>query len=132
MYAIYTCLSLLIAIVPNFVLSKDVSKDESVCIDDACVSVADSILNGMDTTIDPCNDFYSFACGNWIKQTKIPEDHAKYGVFDHLKDEMDDNLRIILGANIDEADIAPVKFVKQLFQMCSNESKYRILTLNKK
>lgn len=28
----------------------------------------------LDRTIDPCDDFYQFACGGWIKKTEVPAD----------------------------------------------------------
>lgn len=28
----------------------------------------------MDETINPCDNFYRFACGTWIKHAHIPED----------------------------------------------------------
>jgi putative endopeptidase len=32
----------------------------------------------MDRTVAPCDDFYAFACGGWMKATPIPEDEASW------------------------------------------------------
>lgn len=43
-------------------------------------------MTGMDLTVDPGDDFYAYANGNWAKRTTIPEDKTNYGAFTVLTD----------------------------------------------
>src|SRR5207253_473559 len=36
-------------------------------------------LSALDRTVNPCNDFYRFACGSWLARTRIPEDRPQWG-----------------------------------------------------
>jgi len=48
----------------------------------------------MDRAVDPCTNFYRYACGGWIKKNPIPPDQAVWNVYSKLQQ---DNERFLWG-----------------------------------
>jgi len=56
-------------------------------------------LNGMDRTIRPGDDFYSYANGQWLKTNEIPADLSRWGAFTKLSIEAEQQVRDLLAAS---------------------------------
>lgn len=76
----------------------------------------------MDKKIDPCEDFYSFACGGFEAKTTIPEDQSIADIFTLINDQVNQQLRFLIERPIEDDDTKPFKLVKQLYQSCVNTS----------
>ena len=63
-----------------------------------CSQKPDTAINKefMDLTVNPGDNFYLYANGNWIKNNQIPDDRSSYGSFDIVRKETDKNIRTLL------------------------------------
>jgi putative endopeptidase len=50
----------------------------------------------MDLSVNPGDDFFRYANGNWIKNNEIPEDRSRYGSFDIVRKKRDTDIRVLL------------------------------------
>ena len=43
-----------------------------LCTTRACVDLSSQILSAMDQSVDPCDDFYAFACSRFVEEAISP------------------------------------------------------------
>lgn len=99
------------------------SANGDVCNTSGCVLAAAEILKNMDKSVDPCEDFYSFACGGFETRNVIPDDQSSVTTFSLISDEVTEQLRSLIERPIKETDAEPFKLVKKLYQSCLNKTR---------
>lgn len=95
---------------------------QSTCLSEPCVKAAATILRNMDPTVDPCVDFYGYACGRWKRYHVLPPDRPHYDTFAQMKDELKILLKELLESPVDESDSNVTRNAKNLYASCLNET----------
>ncbi|XP_027847675.2 neprilysin-2-like isoform X2 [Aphis gossypii] len=103
--------------------SKEYEEENAYCFTPGCVKAAASVINNMDLSVDPCDDFYQFACGNFIKYTVIDDDKPSQTTFSIASDTLLNKLRIIVTEPIQPDEQRPIKMAKLLFKSCMDKEK---------
>ncbi|HAY45545.1 MAG TPA: peptidase M13 [Gammaproteobacteria bacterium] len=63
------------------------------------------LLDHLNTSIAPGDDFFSYVNGAWLDKTEIPADKSRFGTFDLLRDKSQDDVRIIIDEAANTASI---------------------------
>uniref|UniRef100_A0A4W2DV43 Endothelin-converting enzyme 1 n=1 Tax=Bos indicus x Bos taurus TaxID=30522 RepID=A0A4W2DV43_BOBOX len=98
------------------------TRTPSVCLSEACISVTSSILSSMDPTVDPCQDFFTYACGGWIKSNPVPDGHSRWGTFSNLWEHNQAIIKHLLEnstASVSEAE----RKAQVYYRACMNETR---------
>uniref|UniRef100_A0A8C8HCD4 Membrane metallo-endopeptidase-like 1 n=1 Tax=Oncorhynchus tshawytscha TaxID=74940 RepID=A0A8C8HCD4_ONCTS len=97
------------------------SGPSNVCTTPECVTAAARLLQNMDATVEPCQNFYQYACGGWLERHVIPETSSRHSVFDILRDRLEIVLKGVFETESDQ-DRDAFKKAKTLYSSCMNET----------
>ena len=81
-------------------------------------------LNAMDRSVQPCENFYQYSCGTWIKDNPIPADQSRWDVYSKLTYE---NQLFLWGLLLDAGKTSAARTPNQqkigdLFHACMDEA----------
>lgn len=83
-------------------------------------------MNSLDTTVDPCEDFYSFANGGWLRENPLPASKASWGQFAQLAQKNVQVIRDIIQRDIPSdatpADVTTLTKLKTHYDSCMDEA----------
>ncbi|XP_063903425.1 neprilysin-2-like isoform X1 [Zophobas morio] len=107
----------------NFLMTFPPTREglpQDVCLTEKCIRSAAHILEKIDETVDPCDDFYKFACGNFVKNTIIPDDKVMVSSFSDTRDKVNLQLMNLLEEPDRDHEPSHLKLLKKVYKSCMN------------
>ncbi|PAV86979.1 hypothetical protein WR25_24216 [Diploscapter pachys] len=86
------------------------------------IKAAGILQEALNTSVDPCNDFYQFACGKWIANNPIPAEMTGYGRFTETRERVLAELREIFESH-EQPQAISMRAVKDIYQSCMDQKK---------
>lgn len=110
-------------------MTKRLDRASSVCHTAGCVSAAADVLRFIDTSIDPCDDFYDFACGKFLSETTLTDEKVSVDTFSIARDKMQSQLLRLVDSPVEPQDIEYCDFDAFLFTAHFDSSIYRYFSV---
>ncbi|XP_074031085.1 M13 family metallopeptidase neprilysin 2 isoform X2 [Leptinotarsa decemlineata] len=105
-----------------YVNSINSKEREKICLSPGCIHTASRVLEYMDPSVDPCDDFYEFTCGNFLKKTNIPDDKSSVTSFSIISDVLQEQLKTLIEEPINPHEPKPFQLTKKLYRACMNKT----------
>ncbi|KAF7495369.1 Neprilysin-1 [Sarcoptes scabiei] len=106
-------------------------KEMIVCKRESCIERSKFIIATMDSSRDPCQDFYSYACGRWLKNVNFNSNIDRLIPFELMRLKTENNIRFILSNSWDhernklndkiiKSKSISVEWLARMHQQCHN------------
>lgn len=76
------------------------------------------MLTALDDSVDPCEDFYEFACSKLIRNTRLPETKDSRTVFSEVQEIVDIQIKSILLGEPEPNESNATKLAKVFTKAC--------------
>ena len=81
------------------------------------------VVENMDTSVRPNDDFFRYVNGSWFDKTIIPDDHSSWGGFNELRKKTDADVLAILNKAIEEDNFPKLKDAQGNLTLESDQKK---------
>ncbi|KRT83254.1 Peptidase, partial [Oryctes borbonicus] len=110
-------------------LGSKYKNSKDACWTEECVSTAAKLLTYLNKSADPCEDFYEFSCGTFMKFTNLPDEKQMISTITEIEDLVHEQLRTVIEEPIQLNDSRATMLSKKYYKACVNTKRIEDMAL---
>ncbi|XP_022090312.1 membrane metallo-endopeptidase-like 1 isoform X2 [Acanthaster planci] len=94
--------------------------DTPICTTKQCYESAYVYLSSMDPNMNPCDNFFEYACGGWNERYTVPDDLTSFSVFDLVEDNLESKLKVLFEQSPSDGEPESYHIVRNDYKSCQD------------
>lgn len=96
---------------------------QNQCSTLSCVHSSAAIIQRLNSHVNPCDDFYEYACGTFLEEQHTPDEKSTVDTIALMSEKLTEYLLTLLLKPSVESEPKLHKLAKMLFNSCLNQGK---------
>ncbi|XP_048589542.1 endothelin-converting enzyme 2 [Nematostella vectensis] len=97
------------------------TSNQKVCNTADCLKIASEFTRNINISVDPCDNFYHYACDGWIRDNPIPPSGSEYITFIKVQNRINEVIRNLLEDDTNSDGGDAVQKSRDFYKSCMDE-----------